>query len=53
MDVFLLIVTIITSVIFVVVNIYVIAIYKHRDESIVSVKNILCLILVMITLLQI
>lgn len=53
MDVFLLIVTIIVCIIFVLVNVYVIAIYKHKEESLFNVKNILCLCLIMITLIQI
>ncbi len=53
MEVFLIIVTIVTCAIFVVVNIYITAIYKHREESIINPKNIFCLVLIMITLLQI
>lgn len=52
MEVYLIIVAAIISILFLLVDLYVMAIYSHKDEPNTSVVNILCKILIIITLLQ-
>lgn len=53
MEVYLIIVTIVVSILFVVVDIYLMAIYSHKEETNTSKVNIFCKLLIIITLLQI
>jgi|JI6StandDraft_1071083.scaffolds.fasta_scaffold1752091_1 hypothetical protein len=52
MEVYLIIVAVITSVLFLLVDLYVMAIYSHKEEPNTSFVNIICKILIIITLLQ-
>lgn len=53
MEVYLIIVTVIVSILFVVVDIYLMAIYSHKEENNASKVNIFCKILIILTLLLI
>lgn len=52
MEVYLIIVAVIISILFLLVDLYVMAIYSHKEEPNTSVVNILCKILIILTLLQ-
>lgn len=52
MEVYLIIVAIIVSILFLLVDLYVMAIYSHKEEPNTSFVNIFCKILIIITLLQ-
>jgi hypothetical protein len=52
MEIYLIIVAIIVSVLFLLVDLYVMAIYSHKEEPNTSLVNIFCKILIIITLLQ-
>jgi hypothetical protein len=52
MDAFLIIVAIIVSILFLLVDLYILAIYSHKDEPNTSAVNIFCKILIVLTLLQ-
>ena len=52
MDAFLIIMAIIVSIIFFLADLYIMAIYSHKDEPNSSCVNIFCKILIVLTLLQ-
>ena len=52
MEPFLIIVAVIVSILFLLVDLYVMAIYSHKDDPIVSVVNIFCKVLIVLTLVQ-
>jgi hypothetical protein len=50
--VFLIIVAIVVSVLFLLVDLYVMDIYSHKDEPNTSIVNLFCKFLIMLTLIQ-
>ena len=53
MDVFMLIATIIGGIICVIVNLYTIVIYCHKEDSTINFTNVFCKVLIMLSLIQI
>ena len=52
MEVFLIIVAIVVSALFLLVDLYIMVLYSNKDEPNTSVVNIFCKVLIMLTLLQ-
>lgn len=52
MDAFLIIVAIVACGMFLLVDLYLLAIYSHKEETNLSAANIFCKVLIMLTLLQ-
>ena len=52
MEVFLIIIAVIISILFLIVDLYVMAIYSHNEEPNTSIVNVLCKILIVLTLIQ-
>jgi len=52
MEAYLIIVACIVCVLFLLVDLYLMAYYSHKDESNLSFVNIFCKLLIMLTLLQ-
>ena len=51
-EAFLIVVAVIASVLFLIVDIYILVFYTHKDESNLSAVNIFCKVLILIILLQ-